>query len=126
MAWPRQAMTVCGVGHAASAIAGGGVVLIWPALANGYPLVFSDTGTFLQQLLVPLMNWDKPWIYGPVIVLLSLKLTLWLPILAQGACVSWVLWLVQRVFRTASAAAHLSLCLLLAIGSAAPWFTSLV
>jgi hypothetical protein len=95
-------------------------------LANGYPLVFSDTGTFLQQLLVPLMNWDKPWIYGPVLVLLSMKLTLWLPLLAQGACVSWVLWLVQRVVRTPSAALHLLLCMVLAIGSAAPWFTSLL
>ena len=72
------------------------------------------------------MNWDKPWIYGPVLVLVSLKLTLWLPMLAQGGCVSWVLWRVQGAFRTPSPVAHLALCLLLAAGSAAPWFTSML
>ena len=46
------------------AIAGGGILLIWPALANGYPLLFSDTGSFMEQLLLPTMIWDKPWIYG--------------------------------------------------------------
>ena len=107
-------------------IAAGGILLIWPALANGYSLLFSDTGTFLAQLLTPLMSWDKPWIYGPVLVVLSLKLTLWLPALVQGLCVSSVLWLVQLVVCPPSAAWHLGLCLLLAIGSAAPWFASLL
>lgn len=88
--------------------------------------MFSDTGTFLAQLLIPFMNWDKPWIYGPVLVLMSLKLTLWLPAVAQGACVSWVLWRVQGAFRPPSPRAHLGLCLLLAAGSAAPWFAAML
>ncbi len=93
---------------------------------NGYPLLFSDTGTFLAQLLGPLMGWDKPWIYGPVLALVSLRLTLWLPALAQGLLVSWLLWRVGAVFHVASPAGHLALCLLLAAGSAAPWFASLL
>ncbi len=108
------------------AIAAGGILLIWPALANGYPLLFTDTGSFLEQLLRPFMIWDKPWIYGPVLVVVSLKLTLWLPALAQGVTVSWVLWRVQRVFRSPSAAWHLGLCVVLVAGSAAPWFASLL
>jgi hypothetical protein len=107
-------------------IAAGGMLLIWPAFANGYPLVFSDTGAFMQQLLRPYMIWDKPWIYGPVLVVASLKLTLWLPVLAQGVLLSWVVWRVQRMFRTPSAGWHLGVCLLLAAGSAAPWFASLL
>jgi len=62
----------------------GGGLLVWPAFANGYPLLFSDTGAFLAQLLVPFMVWDKPYVYGPVLAVVSLKLTLWLPALAQG------------------------------------------
>jgi len=110
----------------ACAIGAGAISLIWPALANGYPLLFSDTGSFMEQLLKPFMLWDKPWIYGPVLVAVSLKLTLWLPALAQGLLVSWVLWRVQAVFREPSASWHLGLCLVLALGSTAPWFTSLL
>jgi len=110
----------------ACAIALGGVALLWPALVNGYPLLFSDTGTFLDQLLQPFMIWDKPWIYGPVVVVLSLQLTLWLPVAAQCATVSWVLWRTQSVFGVAAPARHLALCLVLALGSAAPWFASLL
>lgn len=108
------------------AILAGGLLLIWPALANGYPLVFTDTGAFLDQLLRPFMVWDKPWIYGPVLAVLSLRLTLWLPMLAQGLAVSWVLWRVHRVFRVPSPLSHLGLCLALALGSAAPWFAALL
>lgn len=110
----------------ACAIATGGGFLIWPALINGYPLLFSDTRAFLDQLFLPFMVWDKPWIYGPVLVIVSLKLSLWLPALAQGWLVSWVLWRVQCALRPPSPGSHLGLCLVLATGSAAPWFASLL
>ena len=113
------ARTVC-------AIAAGGILLIWPALVNGYPLLFSDTGSFMKQLLRPIMIWDKPWIYGPFLAVASLKLTMWLPALAQCLLLSWVLWRVQGVFRRPAATWHLTLCLVLALGSAAPWFASLL
>jgi hypothetical protein len=110
----------------ACAIAAGGTLLIWPAFANSYPLLFSDTGSFMDQLLLPTMIWDKPWIYGPVLVVISLKLTLWLPVVAQGLLTSWVMWRVQGVFRAPSPIWHLGLCLVLALGSAAPWFASML
>ena len=110
----------------ACVIAAGAALLAWPALVNGYPLVFSDTGSFLEQLLRPFMIWDKPWVYGPVITMLSLTLTLWLPAIAQCLLVSWILWCVQRVLRPPSPAWHLGVCLVLAIGSAAPWFASML
>jgi hypothetical protein len=112
--------------RALGAIAAGGIVLIWPALVNGYPLLFTDTGSFMEQLLRPFMIWDKPWIYGPVLVAVSLKLTLWLPVLAQSLLVSWVIWRVEETFRTPSPVWHLGICLVLALGSAAPWFASLL
>ena len=80
----------------------------------------------MEQLLLPTMIWDKPWIYGPVLVVVSLKLTLWLPVLAQGGLTSWVLWRVEGSFRAPSPIGHLGLCLVLALGSAAPWFASLL
>ncbi len=109
-----------------AAILAGALLLIWPAFANGYPLLFSDSAAFIAQLLQPVMLWDKPWVYGPVVVVTSLSLTLWLPVLTQGLLLSWMLWLVQAVFRPVSALWHLGLCGLLALASAAPWFAAML
>ncbi|WP_368040627.1 hypothetical protein [Roseicella sp. DB1501] len=79
------------------AILGGGALLLWPAALNGYPLVFSDTGAFLAQTIEHIPIWDKPMVYGPLLHLFHLRLSLWLPMAAQGLVLSWLLWLVQRV-----------------------------
>jgi hypothetical protein len=106
----------------AAAILAGAAMLVWPALLNGYPLVFSDTGGFLHQTLGPLMLWDKPWVYGPVLHLFHQRLSLWLPLAAQGIIASHLLWLVQRALRgQASAGAHLLLCLAAAALTTAPF-----
>ncbi len=110
-----------------AAILGGGALLTWPALLNGYPLLFSDTGAFLHQTLGPLMIWDKPWVYGPMLALLHWQVTLWLPMLAQGAALSWLLWLTQRAARgQVSPRDHLLLLAGLAVLTAAPWFAALL
>ena len=93
----------------------GALLLVWPALLNGYPLVFSDTGGFLHQTLGPLMLWDKPWVYGPFLHLFHWGLTLWLPMAAQALIVSHLLWVTQRVLRGgATAMGHLVVCLVAA------------
>ena len=107
-------------------VAAGAVLLTWPALANGYPLLFVDTGAFLDQALRPFMLWDKPWVYGPALVALSLQWSLWPAALVQGWLLSWVLWRVASVFRPTAPVAHLAVCLALALGSAAPWFAALL
>jgi len=104
----------------------GAALLVWPALLNGYPLVFSDTGALLEMGLEPVMGWDKPWIYGPFLALFHWGGTLWLPLAAQGMLTSWVLWLSQKTLGAASVGQHLIVCAVLAIGSAAPWFVSLL
>jgi len=109
------------------AILAGAALLLWPAFLNGYPLLFSDSGAFLHQTLGPLMIWDKPWIYGPFLHLFHWRFTLWGPVLAQGAILSWLLWLVQRALRgRATPAAHLGLAAGLALASTAPFSAALL
>jgi hypothetical protein len=118
---PRQGLP------AAAAILAGGLLLLWPALLNGYPILFSDTGAFLAQTTVPLMIWDKPWIYGPLLHLFHWEGTLWLPALAQVLVVSHLLWLAQRELRgAATGQAHLLLAGVLAALTALPWVASLL
>ena len=108
------------------AILAGGVLLIWPALLNGYPLLFSDSGAFLAQTVVPLMIWDKPWIYGPFAWVFHQHVSLWGTALAQGVILSHLLWLLARVLGGATPGRHLALCAALALISTAPWVAAMV
>ncbi len=137
---------------AVAAIALGGLLLVWPAFLNGYPIVFSDTGAFLAQTVVPLMIWDKPWVYGPVAFLAHWHVSLWGVALAQGVAISHLLWLLARASPDGDGVArmspggespgrpglgsgasaspnllpHLLLCALLAAFTTAPWSAALV
>jgi len=108
------------------AILGGALLLVWPALLNGYPILFSDTGGLLDMGLAGDMGWDKPWVYGPFLALTSAGLTLWGPVAAQGLLLSHLLWLTQAVMAPPRPGRHLALCAVLASATAAPWFAALL
>ena len=109
-----------------AALLAGAALLLWPALLNRYPLVFSDTGAFLAQTVEWWPIWDKPFIYGPLLHAFHWQATLWLPTLAQGLALSWLLWLAQRATAGVTPARHLLLCAGLAAATAAPWFAALL
>ncbi len=75
------------------------VLFCWVAFFNGFPLVYSDTGTYLKsgfELDTPL---DRPITYGFLLRLFTLNgLTIWTAIIAQSAIVSSLLWLLLREF----------------------------
>ena len=102
------------------------LLFAWPALINAYPIVFSDTHAFLVQAGEPRMVWDKPWTYGPFLLALHGNTTLWLPLAAQTLMLSHLLWLLAASLGQASPRRHFLLGALLAAGSAAPWFASLL
>jgi hypothetical protein len=109
------------------ALLGGGLLLVWPAFLNGYPLVFSDTGAFLHQTSGPLVIWDKPHVYGPLLHVFHWGVTLWAPLLAQGLMVSWLLWLTQRALVGAAAPGlHLLACAGAALLTTAPFTVALL
>lgn len=113
--------------RAALAILAGAPILIWPAFLNGYPLLFSDTGAFLHQTLGPLVIWDKPHVYGPLLHLAHWRISLWGPALAQGLMMSWLLWLAQRALRGwGSAWLHLAVCVGAALLTTAPFTIGLL
>jgi hypothetical protein len=114
-----------------AALLAGALLLLWPAFLNGYPLLFSDTGAFLHQTAPPpsgpLVIWDKPHVYGPLLHVFHWHVTLWGPALAQGVLLSWLLWLVQRALRgEARPALHLGLCAATAALTTAPFTLALL
>ncbi len=106
-----------------ASVPAGALLLLWPALANGYPIMFSDTAGLAEMGLAGDMGWDKPWVYGPLMLLLHGGVSFWGVAAAQGLALSAVLWLTVRV-AAPGPWRHLGLCALLAAGSAAPWFAS--
>ena len=108
------------------AVLAGGALFLWPAVLNGNPLLFSDTGGLLAMALEPSMGWDKPWIYGPFLFMLHGRTTLWLAAVGQALLLSHMLWLAAKSVRSWPPPLHAALCAVLAAVTAAPWFASLL
>jgi hypothetical protein len=113
------------VSRRVGAILLGAALLLWPAYLNRYPIVFSDTGAFLAQTVVPLMIWDKPWIYGPFAWLFHQHVSLWGTVAAQAVIVSHLVWLLARVLGRAAPGRHVAICAALALFTTAPWSVAL-
>lgn len=109
-----------------AAILAGAALFVWPALINGFPILFSDTHAFLVQAGDARMIWDKPFAYGVFLRLIDLGITLWLPMVAQALLVSAVIWQIAERFLLATPTKHMLICLVLAAGSALPWVTDLL
>ena len=104
----------------------GTALLLWPAIVNRYPIVFSDTAALEAMGLEPTIGWDKPWVYGPLTLLLHAGWSLWGVAVAQALVVSAVLWQAGRQLGLRGGAWHGAICAVLAVGSAAPWFACFV
>lgn len=107
---------------ALAAILAGAALLAWPALLNGYPLVFIDTVSYLGQTIFPETPWDKTQAYGPFLHLFHWRISLWPAVAAQALIASHLVWLAQRMARGgATTPAHLLACAALAALTSAPW-----
>jgi hypothetical protein len=107
------------------AIAGAAVLLLWPAALNRYPLVFSDTGTYVSQAVERYLGWDRPVFYSFFLLPLHLRLTLWPAIVAQALLAAHTLYLVLRAFAGPGRLwAVPAVAGLLAALTALPWVTA--
>lgn len=72
-------------------------VIMAPAFYNGYPLVYSDTGTYLWSAMNLEIPKDRPVMYGLFIRYTSLHFSLWLVVLVQAWIVVYTSWHVARL-----------------------------
>ncbi|NMJ43886.1 hypothetical protein GWK16_21745 [Roseomonas sp. JC162] len=107
------------------AIIAGAAVLAWPALLNGYPLVFIDSVSYLGHTLFPEWPWDKTAAYGPFLHLFHWGWSLWPALAGQVLILSHLLWVTQRAMRgDVTAVGHILLCGALAGLTSAAWFAA--
>ena len=100
-------------------------LLTWPAIWNGYPIVFADTGTYLSQAIHRYLGWDRPPFYSLFMMPLHLTITTWPVVAAQALLTAWVLFQVVRVLWPALDTRWLpALVLPLAAGTWLPFLVS--
>lgn len=107
----------------AAAILLGAAILSWVAVANGFPLVFADSGTYLRIPLELFYPTDRPPVYG-----LAIGLPLWImgvwgivAVQAMGSVLIIAMTLAIGGGRL-HAGDLIATCALLALGSSLPWF----
>ena len=76
----------------------GGIILCFMGYYNGYPFVFSDTGTYLESGFLNFVPIDRPIIYGLFARHVSLSDSLWLIIWAQGCILSLMIYYYFKYF----------------------------
>ncbi|WP_439578881.1 hypothetical protein [Elioraea sp.] len=102
------------------------LLLLWPAVWNGWPLVFSDTADYLWIWTTPGLRGIRPPAYGWLIGPLHLGRSLWPVIAAQALLTTWLTWLVLRRAGLGSGWVLLIVTAALAATTGAPWFASWV
>jgi len=101
------------------------VILAWPALYNGFPVLFFDTGGYLQSGLNGVLPVGRSVVYGAFLRLLSLSAVgFWPVVIFQTLLMTWVLGLVLRARQLGHAAWLLAVGLGLAVLTALPWYTT--
>src|SRR5258708_16068460 len=70
--------------------------LLMPAIVNGYPFIFWDTGTYLFSAMRLQVPHDRPVFYSIFAALLHWRLSPWPIVIAQSALVAILIRLVPK------------------------------
>ena len=100
------------------------LVLAAPALWNGFPLIFPDTGGYLQRPMTGTLELGRSALYG-LFLLLGAPLSFWPNILAQAALIVWLIALTLRVHGLSARPWLLfGIVAALTVTTSLPWFVS--
>jgi hypothetical protein len=102
------------------------LLFCWPAVWNGYPLVFWDTNTYVGQVLLRYLGWDRPVFYSFFAFGLHWGVSLWPVVPAQALIVAHLLWLVLRTLGRPGPVPLLLAAGGLSAGTALPFFAAQV
>lgn len=103
----------------------GTLVLMIPAFYNGFPLVYSDTGTYIHSGMDVFVPLDRPIFYGIFIKIFSLGISLWPVIFFQALIVNYALWITFSSFLTKqSFTVYIAMLIPLSVLSPLGWYVS--
>lgn len=123
LVWDSPAEPLAPSASVFASIALAALIILVPALINGYPFIFSDTGTYLLSPLKLQIPWDRPVFYGIFAILTNWTISPWPTIFVQAAIVaSLILILSQSLFGLKSPWTLVGICTLLTAATSLPWF----
>src|SRR5437016_2815705 len=74
----------------------GAVLLLWTPLLNGYPLIHSDSGTYIWSSVIFLVPQDRPIGYSLFLRATQLFPSLWAVVIVQALGTAYLLWRVAE------------------------------
>jgi hypothetical protein len=105
------------------------LLLLWVAIFNGFPIVYSDTSTYLASGFEFETPADRPITYGLFIFISSLGgQTLWLTAFFQSLIIVYVIYLVVKYFTNVKSSLVYTVVLitLLSFVSSLPWISGML
>ncbi len=66
------------------------IALLWPALWNGFPVVFYDTGGYLDPAMSGILANGRSTVYG-LFLRLGIPTGFWLNVVVQAGAVAWLI-----------------------------------
>lgn len=96
-------------------------------LYNGYPLVYSDTGTYIRSGMEMIIPMDRPITYGLFIHFFSLGWSLWFVIIVQNFLTAFVLYEFMKLFdikESRFSQFYLSVILFLVVFTGIGWYSN--
>ncbi|MBS1940367.1 MAG: hypothetical protein JST38_05770 [Bacteroidetes bacterium] len=99
------------------------------AFYNGYPLVFSDSGTYIRSAFTLVPPADRPVAYGLIIRAVTWQDTLWTLVIFQAFMLAWLLLEVLRKVLPPGmqlGAVYIPMSLVLVAFTSMPWYAAQV
>ncbi len=97
--------------------------LLAPAIWNGFPLVFADTGGYLARAFERDLDIGRSALYG-VFLASGVSLDFWPVIVVQAAVCAWIIVLTLRAHGVARPAIAALIVIALTALTALPWYTA--
>ncbi|MGO4686270.1 hypothetical protein [Hyphomicrobium sp. 2TAF46] len=98
-------------------------VLLIPAIANGFPFVFSDTGVYLRAAVEHFFPWERSFFYSTFGFIFHLQVSPWPVIAAQSLMVAVLIRIFAiKILSVRSEAALIIAAMMLSFASSLPWF----
>jgi hypothetical protein len=105
----------------------GTLILSIIGLYNGYPLVYSDTGTYIESGFEKYIPFDRPITYGLFVSLSSLGHSVWVVITIQNLITAFVVYETLKLFfkgKEYFSQVYYSVLLFLVIATGIGWYTN--
>jgi hypothetical protein len=104
----------------------GAIILMLPAFYNGFPLVYSDTGTYIESGMLMYLPVDRPVFYGLFIKFFSFGVSLWWVVFFQCLMLSFVIHQLFLSFLNHHVAQkiHLIVIFILTAFTSVAWFSA--